>query len=150
MKKAILLFAVFSTLLFTSCSGDDGGNDGNNNPGDPESESVVKFKIGGQQRTFTFVTVSDTGENEFWINSTTGQGGLEILTFSALKGESGNDSAFDFMYSNVSGNMHTSDGVAVTVSENTDTVIKGTFSGPFVNFDGETVNITDGTFEVYY
>jgi hypothetical protein len=140
MKKVFIFLMAFAAITLSSCSSDDNGGG---------SSSVVKFKVGGQQKTFKFVTVNDAGGGELWVVAAASQAGTEFMSFTAMAEDPSSDSAYDFMYGSLA-DQYWSEAVIVTVTQNTATDMKGTFSGTFANFDGDVVTITDGTFDIHH
>ena len=149
MKKIILFLAILSVGFLSSCSDDEDSNDTT-----PTPEDTFSAKINGVQKTFS-VTNVDVLEYEGYtdVEITAQISGDPTNTFE-LNLTRDNGEYFFAQYAE-NDNYYQPDpltNLTVSVSENTSTKLKGTFSGTMQETEHllDPVTVTDGTFTIYY
>ncbi len=165
MKITTIIASFLMIFLLFSCKKEDGNNDNIL----PEKGAYLRMKVNGQLvehsngEAFVDKSVDQLVVNFFSANNTsTGQLNMVIdpgtaistIAYNPLEGDLG---TMTYMkgagFTNIYGVSIGDDGSSgtVTVTELKDIngniqAAKGTFSGVFVNADGESVNITEGEF----
>lgn len=149
MMKKILLFVSYCVLILSlnSCSSDSDSD---------KATGTISFKVNGVQKTFTGLHshehVYHLNETEYTsvnIRTDSDDTTFDWFQFSLIKGNLQDSTYFSYV---MEGNMiyNTADDFTVHITSNgDDKKLIGTFSGDMTR-DGETLTITEGSFNVQY
>lgn len=151
MKYLFLFVAVATFGLITACSSDDNG-------GGEKGTSELKVTINGVEKTFNTFNINETkGGNwkELEITATIDYQVDEIISFKVLE-INGNSATkvMDFLYTRngvefEEGGENSFFSSLVETSKNGK--LKGSFIGLLRSYTvSDTIELSDGTFEVYY
>lgn len=144
MKKLFLFVAVAAMAFSCSSDDDNGGGSG---------ADSISFKVDGVQKNLTSVVVNEDEDEEgdvfLTVTGTIGNSTENVFTFNCYQGDVGSDMAFNFG-GVIDGDTHFAFGMNNVIQTNTNSKLKGSFSGTMMDGEGNSVEITDGTFDVSY
>ena len=151
MKKLFLFVSVAAlTVSLNSCSSDGGGS---------SSKGTVTAKIDGVAKTFKVVSVIEevinpgTDEEYTELNFTGKIGTTEIITFSFLKGVTGETAYGSGAFSYTKNGVYYFDSGTSTFNVTTNSIASksliGTFSGTYTDGTNQII-FTEGTFNIQY
>lgn len=150
MKKIILLFAILSAGLITSCSKDD-NNDSNQTP-TPSTNGLLTAKVNGVSKTFKVTDVNVINYPTYSdIEIVAHVEGDPTNTFEMnLSRDSGIPYFIQYSETDIFYQPASMESFPVVVSENSTNKFKGTFSGTMRETDTGTtsVEITEGKFDL--
>jgi hypothetical protein len=153
MKKIFLLLICTTSLLLSSCSGDDTKS---GKPSETVQQGTVTVKIDGILKTYNTITLEtvDYGEN-YTINCTASQNGssAEMIQFSMWSDDIGADGLYNFVYTTESHPQNVS--VSSNILVNKQDSFKATFSGQvfvgnFETGEGGSKPMTEGEINITY
>lgn len=144
--KNLFLFLLATSLTITSCSSDDNS----------DSSNVVKAKINGVSKTFSTIAVTEQEYTDggFTYTDVTVTAALsneptKLFQFVVEKGITGTEASWYFIYNDNDVFYEKIPGFTTTVTESTETKLKGTFSGSMS--DGtQSIVVTNGSFNITY
>ncbi|HEX9981067.1 MAG TPA: hypothetical protein VGB50_10945 [Flavobacterium sp.] len=147
MKKILLLPVFFLLGIFASCSSDE----------DSDPKSVLTARINGTEYTFNTIHVDQVhypaeGYTDLEVTASIDNNPIRTITFIVAENSLGTHVTWYFTYFlHQSPYQKVEEAFNIDVTENSGARLKGTFSGEVHDTEsGETLTITDGTFNITY
>lgn len=153
MKKILLFASLAASIFLTSCE---------NNPTDalvPVQNHILKATINGSAVTFDHtnvikedVTQDGLSYTDLVVKTNRKNDNSKQIIFRLEHMTPGPESCYYFLYKNGDQELdiETNNSFSVNVTQNTSNNIKGDFSGTLSDFEGNTVTITNGKFDISF